>query len=211
MQGLVSQIGLALPRRIRQGSREWLTEEEGSVSRIGKLPVTVPKGVAIDIQGTIVKVKGPKGEMAREFPEIIEIHMDNVQIVVRRPSDAPSVRALHGTTRALIRNMVVGVSEGFSKTLQVEGVGYRAEMKGKQLVMALGYSHPVEVDPPPGITFAVDEKAKTITISGIDKERVGQVASDIRNWRPPEPYKGKGLRYLGERIRRKAGKAGKVG
>jgi large subunit ribosomal protein L6 len=181
------------------------------MSRIGKQPVSLPKGVQVDIQGSTVKVKGPRGELTRTFAANMTIGMDNGQIVVRRPSDTGAIRALHGTTRALLRNMVHGVSEGFSKTLLIEGVGYRAEMKGKQLVMALGYSHLVEVNPPAGISFAVDEKAKTITISGIDKELVGQMASDIRNWRPPEPYKGKGLRYVGERVRRKAGKAGKVG
>lgn len=181
------------------------------MSRIGKQPVTLPKGVQVDIQGTTVKVKGPKGELTRTFSDQVGVELENGQVVVKRPSDVPAIRALHGTTRALLRNMVAGVSDGFSKTLQVEGVGYRAEMKGKQLVMALGYSHPVPVDPPPGISFAVDEKAKTITISGIDKELVGQVTADIRSWRPPEPYKGKGLRYVGERVRRKAGKAGKVG
>jgi large subunit ribosomal protein L6 len=148
--------------------------------------------------------------LVRTFPGLVSIELTDGHIQVNRPSDAPSVRALHGTTRALIQNMVTGVSEGFSKSLVVEGVGYRAEMKGKQLVMALGYSHPVPVDAPPGITFAVDEKTKTITISGVDRELVGQVAADIRSWRPPEPYKGKGLRYSNERIRRKAGKAGKA-
>jgi large subunit ribosomal protein L6 len=171
----------------------------------------LPKGVQVDIQGNTVKVKGPKGELMRTFPGQVSVAMDDGHVVVSRPSDAPSVRALHGTTRALIQNMVTGVSEGFSKAIVVEGVGYRAEMKGKQLVMALGYSHPVPVDPPPGITFTVDEKTKTITVSGTDRELVGQVAADIRGWRPPEPYKGKGLRYAGERIRRKAGKAGKAG
>jgi large subunit ribosomal protein L6 len=136
--------------------------------------------------------------------------MSGNEVLVSRPNDSPTVRALHGTTRALIQNMITGVSDGFSKQLVVEGVGYRAEMKGQQLVMALGFSHPVPVDPPPGISFAVDERTKTITISGIDKELVGQVAADVRGWRPPEPYKGKGLRYVGERIRRKAGKAGKA-
>jgi large subunit ribosomal protein L6 len=165
----------------------------------------------VSIQGATVTVKGPKGELTRTFSPQIAIEMGDGQIVVKRPSDERQTRALHGTTRALLRNMVLGVSEGFSKTLQIEGVGYRAEMKGKQLVMALGFSHPVAVDPPTGIAFAVDDKTKTITISGIDKELVGQVASDVRAWRPPEPYKGKGLRYLGERVRRKAGKAGKVG
>jgi len=181
------------------------------VSRIGKMPVAIPKGVQVAIQGNTVKVNGPRGELSRTFSPTMQIEMKDGQVVVQRPSDERAVRALHGTTRALIRNMVAGVSEGFSKVLQIEGVGYRAEMKGKQLVMALGYSHPVEVDPPPGIAFAVDDKTKTITISGIDKELVGQVASDVRKWRPPEPYKGKGLRYLGEHVRRKAGKAGKVG
>jgi large subunit ribosomal protein L6 len=182
------------------------------MSRVGKKAVTIPKGVQVAVEGLIVKVKGPKGELTRTFaPEMqIELAADDT-IKVVRPSDAPSIRALHGTTRALIQNMVTGVSTGFSKVLQVEGVGYRAEMKGKQLVMALGYSHPVPVDPPAGISFAVDEKAKTITISGFDKELVGQVAAEIRAWRPPEPYKGKGLRYVDEKVRRKAGKAGKAG
>jgi large subunit ribosomal protein L6 len=181
------------------------------VSRVGKKPITLPKGVQVDIHGQSVKVKGPKGELDRTFPNQVSLAMEDGHLVVSRPSDAPAVRAMHGTARALINNMVLGVSEGFSKTLVVEGVGYRAEMKGKQLVMALGYSHPVPVDPPAGIAFAVDEKAKTITITGIDKELVGQVASDVRSWRPPEPYKGKGLRYSNERVRRKAGKAGKAG
>ena len=181
------------------------------MSRIGKQPVKLPKDVRVDIQGMTVKVKGPKGELSRTFSPQMTLEMDNGQIVVKRPSDMPAVRALHGTTRALLQNMVVGVSQGFSKVLQVEGVGYRAEMKGRQLVMALGYSHPVPVDPPPGISFAVDDKTRTITINGIDRELVGQVAADIRSWRPPEPYKGKGLRYLGEKVRRKAGKAGKAG
>ena len=181
------------------------------MSRVGKKPISLPKGVQVDIQGQAVKVKGPKGELSRTFPSQVHLAMESGQLVVTRPNDAPAVRAMHGTARALINNMVVGVSAGFIKTLVVEGVGYRAEMKGKQLVMALGYSHPVPVDPPAGISFAVDEKTKTITITGIDKELVGQVASDVRNWRPPEPYKGKGLRYSNERIRRKAGKAGKAG
>ncbi len=181
------------------------------MSRIGKKPIVVPAGVQVDIQGTAVKVKGPKGELAREFSAPITIALADGHVNVSRPSDEPAVRALHGTTRAVLQNMVTGVSTGFTKALQIEGVGYRAEMKGKQLVMALGYSHPVPVDPPAGISFVVDEKTKTITVNGIDKEVVGQVAADIRAWRPPEPYKGKGLRYVGERVRRKAGKAGKVG
>jgi large subunit ribosomal protein L6 len=181
------------------------------MSRIGKQPVNIPKGVQVNVEGSTVKVKGPKGELSRTFSPQIDIELQDGQVVVKRPSDEKTIRALHGTTRAVLRNMVVGVSEGFSKTLQIEGVGYRAELKGKQLVMSLGYSHPVTVEPPAGISFAVDDKTKTISVSGIDKELVGQVASDIRNWRPPEPYKGKGLRYQGERVRRKAGKAGKVG
>jgi large subunit ribosomal protein L6 len=181
------------------------------VSRVGRKPVSLPKGVQIDVAGLTVKVKGPKGELSRTFAPPVTIEQNQEGVVVSRPSDAPSIRALHGTTRALIQNMVTGVTQGFSKALVVEGVGYRAEMKGKQLVMALGYSHPVPVDPPAGISFAVDEKTKTITVLGIDKELVGQVASDLRSWRPPEPYKGKGLRYSDEKVRRKAGKAGKVG
>lgn len=180
------------------------------MSRVGRKPVTLPKGVQVHVEGLTVKVKGPKGELTRTFAPPVSIETNADGVVVTRPSDAPSVRALHGTTRALIQNMVLGVNQGFSKALVVEGVGYRAEMKGKQLVMALGYSHPVPVDPPSGISFAVDEKTKTITVSGIDKALVGQVAADLRSWRPPEPYKGKGLRYSDERVRRKAGKAGKA-
>lgn len=181
------------------------------MSRIGRQPVAIPKGVQVKIQGRAVTIKGPKGELSREFSEPVTIELKDEQVIVTRPSDAPAVRALHGTTRALINNMVHGVTLGFSRRLQIEGVGYKAELKGKQLVMALGYSHPVVVDPPPGISFAVDEKARLITVQGIDKELVGQVACDLRQWRPPEPYKGKGLRYEGEHVRRKAGKAGKVG
>lgn len=180
------------------------------MSRIGRKPVTVPKGVTVTINGSEVKVKGPKGELARTFRPEVSIKQEADALVVERSGDERNVRALHGLSRALLNNMVVGVSDGFSKVLQIEGVGYRAEMKGKDLVMALGYSHPVVVPPPPGITFSVDEKARTITIAGADKEQVGQVAADVRKWRKPEPYKGKGLRYQGETVRRKAGKAGKA-
>lgn len=180
------------------------------MSRIGRKVIQVPKGVAVTIHGNEVKVKGPKGELTRTFREEVSIKQEDSVLKVERSGDERQVRALHGLTRALLNNMVVGVSNGFSKALQIEGVGYRAEMKGKDLVMALGFSHPVTVPPPAGIAFAVDEKTRVITISGADKELVGQVAADVRKWRPPEPYKGKGLRYLGEQVRRKAGKAGKA-
>lgn len=181
------------------------------MSRIGKKVIVLPKGVTIDIKGNEVKVKGPKGELTRTFSPVITIEQKDGEVHCVRPSEERQIKALHGTTRAVLNNMVQGVSTGFSKALQVEGVGYRAEMKGKKLVMALGFSHPVEVEPPDGIAFAVDEKTRVITITGVDREQVGQVAANIRAWRPPEPYKGKGLRYVGEIVRRKAGKAGKVG
>lgn len=180
------------------------------MSRIGRKVIPIPKGVAITINGNEVKVKGPKGELSREFRPEVSVKQEGTELKVERSNDERSVRALHGLSRALLSNMVTGVSTGFNKVLQIEGVGYRAEMKGKDLVMALGFSHPVTVTPPDGIAFAVDEKARTITISGPDKEQVGQVAADVRAWRKPEPYKGKGLRYLGETVRRKAGKAGKA-
>lgn len=180
------------------------------MSRIGRKIIQIPKGVTVTVNGSEVKVKGPKGELSRTIREEVSVKQEDGALKVERQGDERQVRALHGLTRALLNNMVVGVSDGFSKVLQVEGVGYRAEMKGKDLVMALGFSHPVTVTPPAGITFAVDEKARTITISGADKELVGQVTADVRKWRPPEPYKGKGLRYLGEQVRRKAGKAGKA-
>lgn len=180
------------------------------MSRIGRKVVPLPKGVTVTINGSEVKVKGPKGELVRTFRPEVTIKQEADELKVERANDERSVRALHGLSRALLSNMVTGVHTGFSKVLQVEGVGYRAELKGKDLVMALGFSHPVVVNPPDGITFVVDEKARTITISGADKEMVGQVAADVRAWRKPEPYKGKGLRYQGEYVRRKAGKAGKA-
>jgi len=180
------------------------------MSRIGRLPIAVPSGVQIKIDGHQVSVKGKRGEMSREFHPEIEIRLDDGKLVVTRPSDSPVHRALHGTTRALLANMVKGVSEGFTKVLQIEGVGYRATMDGANLVFYLGYSHPIKVEPPMGIKFAADEKAKTVTIEGNDRERVGQVAANLRKLRPPEPYKGKGVMYQGEHIRHKAGKAGKV-
>jgi large subunit ribosomal protein L6 len=180
------------------------------VSRIGRLPVKIPAGVQIQIEGTTVKVKGPKGEMARTFPAFLTFDKEADALHVRRGSDARVERASHGMARALIQNMVTGVSLGFTRDLQVEGVGYRAEMKGTDLVLSLGFSHPVTVKPPAGISFAVDEKTRIVQVRGYDREQVGQTAADLRKIRPPEPYKGKGLRYVGERVRRKAGKAGKA-
>jgi large subunit ribosomal protein L6 len=182
------------------------------VSRIGRLPITVPAGVKVDINGSEVTVKGPKGELKRLFSPMMSIEQEGNEITVKRPSDEASVRALHGTTRALLHNMVVGVSDGFTVVLEVEGVGYRPEMNGKNLVLYVGYSSPKEVVPPAGITFEVDLKAKPVQIKvmGYDREMVGQVAANIRGIRPVEPYKGKGIHYQGERIRRKAGKSGKA-
>ncbi len=180
------------------------------MSRIGRLPVTVPSNVKVEIQGSNVHVKGPQGEMSRGFSPEMEITMENDQILVSRPSDASQHRALHGTTRALISNMVVGVSTGFDIVLEIEGVGYRPEMDGEKLVLHIGYSHPVVIDPPTGIKFEVDTKTRQVKIHGKDKEQVGQIAAIIRKHRPPEPYHGKGIRYAGEKIRRKAGKSGKA-
>jgi large subunit ribosomal protein L6 len=180
------------------------------VSRIGRLPVEIPENVQVNIQGSHVRVKGPKGELARTFPAAMSISLEDGTVVVRRPSDERQHRALHGMTRALINNMVVGVSQGFEKVLEIRGVGYRAELKGKTLVLNVGYSHLVEIEPPEGVTFEVDTKTRQIKVKGIDKELVGQVAANIRKVRPPEPYKGKGIRYLGEVVRRKAGKSAKI-
>jgi large subunit ribosomal protein L6 len=180
------------------------------VSRIGRMPVVVPQSVNVDIKGTSVRIKGPKGEMQHTFPASMDIRFEDGQIEVKRPTDEAQDRAMHGMTRALINNMVVGVSTGFEKVLEINGVGYRAELQGENLVLNVGYSHPVVVDPPEGIEFEVDMKIRQIKIKGYDKQIVGQVAADIRKVRPPEPYKGKGIKYLDEKIRRKAGKAGKV-
>lgn len=180
------------------------------MSRIGRMPVTVPQGVSVDIKKTTVRVKGPKGELLRTFDPDMKIKLEDSQIVVERPTDHRRHRALHGLTRALLNNMVLGVSDGFVRRLQIEGVGYRAESQGKNLVLNVGYSHPVIIEPPAGITFEVEKGYRTISVSGIDKELVGEMAARIRRVRPPEPYKGKGIRYEGEYVRRKAGKAGKV-
>jgi len=176
------------------------------VSRIGKLPIEIPGGVEVELNGSNVTVKGPKGTMKREFSSLVSIAKEEGKIVVTPSSDEKIVRALHGTTRAVLNNMVVGVSSGFERILEIDGVGYKAEMDGKNLVVSVGYSHPVVVEPPAGIEFDVIEKNRQVVIKGINKEEVGQTAADIRKIRPPEPYKGKGIHYLGERIRRKAGK-----
>ena len=179
------------------------------MSRIGKAPITVPSGVEVQIQGRQVAVKGPKGELDIEVPVDITVRQDGDEILVERSDDERRNRALHGLTRSLVNNMVLGVSEGFSKELQIVGVGYRAAAKGSNaLELQLGFSHPVNVEAPTGITFDVPEPTRII-VSGIDKQVVGQVAADIRSYRKPEPYKGKGVRYLGEHVARKAGKAAK--
>ncbi len=181
------------------------------MSRIGKLPVTIPSGVQVDLKGNTITVKGPKGSMDYTFSTLVSVKKEGEEIIIERSSDEKNVRALHGTTRALIQNMVTGVSTGFNKVLRIEGVGYRAAKTGQNITINVGFSHPVIVEPPEGISFDVDEKAKTITINGYDKQVVGQVASEIRGLRPPEPYKGKGIRYIDERVRRKPGKSAKVG
>lgn len=181
------------------------------MSRIGKLPIPIPQGVTVNINNNAVTVKGPKGELSRDFPPEITIEEKDGQVVVTRSSDHRIHRSKHGLTRALLNSMVVGVSAGFTKELAIEGVGYRAAIDGKKLVMNVGYSHPIEFNPPEGITFQVpDRNGRQILVSGADKEVVGEIAAQIRRTRPPEPYKGKGVRYAGEQIRRKAGKAGKA-
>ncbi len=180
------------------------------MSRIGRMPVVVPKSVEVEIKGTSIRVKGPKGELQHTFPADMMVSYEDGHILVQRPSDLNYQRALHGMTRALIQNMVTGVSAGFERVLEVNGVGYRAEMEGSTLVLYVGYSHPVKMEPPQGITFEVDPKVRQIKVKGFDKQYVGQIAANVRSIRPPEPYKGKGIRYIDETIRRKAGKAGKV-
>lgn len=177
------------------------------MSRIGKEPVVIPTGVTCELSGSHLKVSGPKGTLEQDFHEDVTIAVDGEKVVVTRPSDRPNHRALHGLTRALISNMVQGVTNGFEKTLQINGVGYRATLQGKTLNLLLGFSHPVSVEPPEGISFVVDG-TQTIKVSGIDKGQVGQTAARIRALRKPEPYKGKGIRYEGEHVRRKVGKAG---
>ena len=178
------------------------------MSRIGRLPVVIPAGVTVDVkEGNDVTVKGPKGTLERTFVPQIGIEVKENEVIVTRPDDKKENKALHGLTRALIHNMVVGVSEGFKKVLEVNGVGYKAQKQGKKLVLSLGYSHPVEMEDPEGIESAVE--GNKITVSGISKEKVGQYTAEIRGKRPPEPYKGKGIKYSDEIIRRKVGKTGK--
>ncbi len=180
------------------------------VSRIGRLPIPLPKGVTAEIkQGNEVLVKGPKGQLERRFSPSLTIKEVDGELRVSRSTDHRLQRMQHGLTRALLNNMVEGVSNGFKKTLQIEGVGYRAELQGAKLVLHMGYSHSVEMDPPQGITFVVEKGGRTFHIDGIDKELVGLTAARARDVRPPEPYHGKGIRYLGENVRRKQGKTGK--
>ena len=181
------------------------------MSRIGKQPVPLPDKVAATIDRNSVTISGPKGELSQEFSPEMAIRQENGAIIVERPSDLRHHKALHGLTRALLANMVEGVSQGFRKSLQIQGVGYQASLQGVNLQLRLGHSHDVVVEPPANITFDVPQESRgtIIHVDGIDKQVVGQVAAEIRGWRPPEPYKGKGVRYLGEYVRRKAGKAGK--
>jgi large subunit ribosomal protein L6 len=180
------------------------------VSRIGKKPIPIPDKVQVRIDGSEVTVKGPKGELNHRFPPDITIKQEDKHVIVTRPTDERRHRALHGMTRALIANMVTGVSSGFERVLTIEGVGYRAEMEGKKLVMYLGYSHNIPIEPPKDVEFVVEERGRIVRIRGIDKQVVGELAAQIRKLRPPEPYKGKGVRYEGEFVRHKAGKAGKA-
>ncbi|MGI8872386.1 MAG: 50S ribosomal protein L6 [Candidatus Limnocylindria bacterium] len=180
------------------------------MSRIGRLPITLPSTVEVTQEGRRLRVKGPLGELEREIHPEMRIERADGTLRIVRPTDEPRHRALHGLTRTLVNNMVAGVTTGFTKGLEISGVGYRAQLQGERLVLALGYSHPVEVTPPPGIRFTLETPTR-LSVSGADKELVGQTAAFIRARRKPEPYKGKGIRYAGEQIVRKAGKAGKVG
>ncbi len=181
------------------------------MSRIGKVPIPVPSGVKVSVdENNVVTVTGPKGTLTRTFPPNITIHQENGTLSVTRPDDSKTNRSLHGLSRTLLANMVQGVKDGFTKSLEIQGVGYRVAKSGDNLIFLVGYSHPVQVNPPAGITLGV-ESATRVNVSGIDKQLVGQVAANIRAIRKPEPYKGKGIRYSGEVVRMKAGKAGKVG
>ncbi len=177
------------------------------MSRVGKLPVTIPSGVKCELKGSHLKVTGPKGSLERTLNSEMNVTVDDSAVTITRPTDQPEHRAMHGLTRALVQNMVTGVTSGYARVLVINGVGYRAAMQGKSLSLSVGYSHPVAIEPPDGITFTV-EGTQTIKVEGIDKQLVGQVAANVRAWRKPEPYKGKGIRYENEQIRRKVGKAG---
>ena len=180
------------------------------MSRIGRLPIAVPSGVDVTIDGRQLTVKGPKGTLSREMHPDMTVSRDEGNLVVTRPTEQKTHKQLHGLTRTLVNNMVVGVTDGYRKGLEITGVGYRAALNGKKLTLNLGYSHPIEIDPPEGISFEVENPTR-LAVLGIDKELVGQIAAQVRSTRKPEPYKGKGVRYAGEKIRRKAGKAGKIG
>jgi large subunit ribosomal protein L6 len=180
------------------------------MSRIGRLPITVPSGVDVTIDGRRLTVKGPKGSLSRELHPDITVSREEDQLVVTRPTEQKTHKQLHGLTRTLVNNMVVGVTDGYRKGLEITGVGYRATKVGEKLLLNLGYSHPIEIDPPSGITFEVENPTR-LAVVGIDKELVGQIAAQVRSTRKPEPYKGKGVKYAGEYVRRKAGKAGKIG
>ena len=180
------------------------------MSRIGRLPITVPSGVDVTIDGRNVTVKGPKGTLSRSLHPDMAVTREEATVVVTRPTEQKTHKQLHGLTRTLINNMVIGVSDGYRKGLEITGVGYRAALNGRKLQLNLGYSHPIEIDPPEGISFEVETPTR-LAVVGIDKELVGEIAARVRATRKPEPYKGKGVRYAGEQIRRKAGKAGKIG
>jgi large subunit ribosomal protein L6 len=180
------------------------------MSRIGRLPIPVPSGVDVTIEGRRVTVKGPKGSLSRELHPDMTVSREDDKIVVTRPTEQKTHKQLHGLTRSLVNNMVVGVTDGYRKGLEITGVGYRAVKQGEKLVLSLGYSHQIEIDPPSGIVFELENPTR-LAVVGIDKELVGEMAAKIRSTRKPEPYKGKGVRYAGEQIRRKAGKAGKIG
>lgn len=181
------------------------------MSRIGKQPIPIPEGVSVSIKGAEVTVKGPKGELTKQFDPEMAIKQENGEIIIERPTDQRRHRALHGLTRALLNNMVIGVSEGYEIRLEIRGTGYRGELQGQDLKLTLGYSHDILVVPPPGLSFQVEERGQLLILTSHDKEMIGQVAADIRKLRPPEPYQGKGVRYQGEYVRQKAGKAGKIG
>ncbi len=180
------------------------------MSRIGRLPIAVPSGVDVTIEGRKLTVKGPKGSLSRELHPDMTVSRDDDKLVVTRPTEQKTHKQLHGLTRTLVNNMVVGVTDGYRKGLEITGVGYRAVKVGEKLQLSLGYSHQIEIDPPSGITFELESPTR-LAVIGIDKELVGEIAAKVRSTRKPEPYKGKGVRYAGEQIRRKAGKAGKIG